>query len=288
VGNLKRLYNSVINFDFPLQCPKFMQFLKKKSMKKIIHLSDLHVGHEDCGDKFRIIIDNIAFLKQPAENYVIVFTGDIVDNATQPEQTEAAVDAIEQLKSHGYTVLPIPGNHDYGTGSWGNRKYITIFKKKFFQNTAVTYPKLDIIDGTAFIGLDSTAEELHWHDRFLAEGELGKGQLQRLKKIINDPELIGLKKVVYLHHHPFDFKLGCQLRDKNDLKKIIEYNIDALLFGHYHDNPLSSGKIFHGVWGIRRCYNAGTATHKNGGTGYHRVIDLSHDDPRMDYDGCLI
>jgi hypothetical protein len=37
-------------------------------MKKIIHLSDLHVGHEDCGVKFRALIDNITFLKQPAKN----------------------------------------------------------------------------------------------------------------------------------------------------------------------------------------------------------------------------
>jgi len=29
------------------------------------------------------------------------------------------------------------------------------------------YPKIDIIGKIAFIGLDSTDEELNWHDRFL-------------------------------------------------------------------------------------------------------------------------
>ncbi len=254
-------------------------------MKKIIHLSDLHVGHDDCGARFRTIIDNISFLKQPARNYIIIITGDIVNNATHLEQIDEAVDAIEHLEKSGYKVLVVPGNHDYGTGAWGNIKFVGIFKERYFKTSDISYPKLDIIDEIAFIGLDSTAEELHWYDSLFSQGELGKDQLNRLKIILDYPEVAGLKKVVYLHHHPFDFKLGMQLRDKNDLKKIIENRIDALLFGHYHDNPGSAGKIFHGIWGIRRCYNAGSSTHKNGNPGFQRVIDLSHIDPRMDYDG---
>lgn len=257
-------------------------------MRKIIHLSDLHVGHEDCGDKFRALIDNITFLKQPANNYIVLITGDLVENANHIEFIEEAVDAIEQLKERGYKVLVVPGNHDYGTGTAGNEKFVDLFKEKFFKSREISYPKLDFIDEIAFIGLDSTAEELHWLDRFLCEGELGKKQLKRLKKMLNEPEVASRKKVVYLHHHPFDFKLGMQLRDNNDLRKIIENRIDMLLFGHYHADPTSAGKIFHGKWGIKRCYNAGSSTHKNGNIGFQRVIDLSDADPRMDYDGNFI
>ncbi len=67
-------------------------------MKRIIHLSDLHVGHKECGIRFRTIIDNITFLKQPAYNYIILITGDIADNANHAEQTDEAVDAINQLE----------------------------------------------------------------------------------------------------------------------------------------------------------------------------------------------
>jgi predicted MPP superfamily phosphohydrolase len=88
-------------------------------VKKIIHLSDLHIGHEDCGDKFRALIDNITFLKQPADNYTIVITGDIVDNGTKSEQTDEAVAGIRLLEERGYGVLVVPGNHDYGTGTRG-------------------------------------------------------------------------------------------------------------------------------------------------------------------------
>jgi predicted MPP superfamily phosphohydrolase len=257
-------------------------------MKKIIHLSDLHVGHIDCGDKFRAIIDNITFLKQPADNYIILITGDIVDNATHAEQIKEAVDAIEQFAERGYRILVVPGNHDYGTGTMGNEKYVELFKEKYYKSREISYPKLDIIDEIAFIGLDSTAQELHWLDRALSEGELGKEQLFRLQEILNEPEVTSRKKVVYLHHHPFDFKLGMQLRDNDNLREIIENKIDMLLFGHYHADPVSAGKIFHGTWGIKRCYNAGSSTHKNGNVGFQRVIDLSDADPRMDYDGNFI
>jgi predicted MPP superfamily phosphohydrolase len=257
-------------------------------MKKIIHLSDIHVGHEDCGVKFLTIIDNITLLKQPANNYIILITGDIVNNATQIELIEEAVDAIEELEARGYKVLLIPGNHDYGTGTRGFRRFVGRFKEKYYKTRKISYPKLDIIDEMAFIGLDSTAEELHWFDRFLAEGELGRRQLKRLKKILNDPEVAGRKKIIYLHHHPFDFVFGMQLKDSEDLRKIIENKIDVLLFGHFHYNSDIADKIFHGTWGIPRCYNAGSATHKNGNFGFHRVIDLSDSDPSLDYDGKFI
>jgi 3',5'-cyclic AMP phosphodiesterase CpdA len=257
-------------------------------MKKIIHLSDIHIGYDDCGEKFRTIIDNITLLKQPAANYIIIITGDLVENANHPELTDEAVDAVRQLEKNGYKVLVMPGNHDYGTGVRGDDKFVGIFKEKFFGDPGIKYPKLDIVEDIAFIGLDSTAEELHWYDSIFSEGELGKGQLKRLKKLLNQPEIAVLKKVVYLHHHPFDFKFGMQLKDRVGLKKTIENKVDVLLFGHFHNNSASAGKIFHGMWGINRCYNAGSSTHKDGNIGCHRVIDLSNPDPGTDYDGQFI
>jgi 3',5'-cyclic AMP phosphodiesterase CpdA len=254
-------------------------------MKKIIHLSDIHVGYDDCGERFRAIISNIILRMQPPEHYVIVITGDIVENANHEEYTDEAQSALMQLESNGYRVLVVPGNHDYGTGVWGNERFVSIFKEKFFGNAEITYPKSDIIEEVAYIGLDSTAEELHWTDAILSQGELGSKQLSRLRKILANPEIRDLKKVIYLHHHPFDFKFGRQLKDRRKLEKIITNKVDAVLFGHYHSNPEFSGKVFHGTWGINRCYNAGTSTHKNGNRGYHRVIDLSNPDPGVDYDG---
>ena len=257
-------------------------------MKSIIHLSDLHIGHEECGNNFRAIIACISSQMKPANNFIILFTGDIVDNANHSEQADEAVDAIEQLEKSGYLVLVVPGNHDYGTGILADEKFVGLFKKQYYKSRKITYPKLDIIDGIAFIGLDSTAGELHMLDRYLSEGELGRVQLKRLKKILNKPEVVNRKSVVYLHHHPFDFKPGMQLKDSDDLKELIENKIDMLLFGHYHVDPHSAGKIYHGVWGIHRCYNAGSSTHKNGNIGFQRIINLADADPGKDYDGNFI
>lgn len=257
-------------------------------MKKIIHLSDLHIGHEDCTSKFHSIVDNIILRMQPAEDYVVIVTGDIVENANHSGFTDDAVAAFGRLEDNGFQMLVIPGNHDYGTGILGNDKFVDIFKERFFGTTAIEYPKLDIIDGVAFIGLDSTAEELHWFDRILSQGELGREQLNRLGRLLDDKSIAHLQKVVYLHHHPFDFKPGMRLKDSDDLKPIIENRIEMILFGHYHADPSSPGKTYHGKWGIRRCYNAGSSTHKNDSVGFHRVIDLEFDDPAMDYDGGFI
>jgi predicted MPP superfamily phosphohydrolase len=182
-------------------------------MEKIIHLSDLHIGHKECGARFRAIIDGITKTKQPAKDYIIVITGDIVDNANRSKLTDEAVADIELLKECGYRVQIIPGNHDYGTGGIGNKKFVDIFKERYYGSQDINYPKLDIIGKIAFIGLDSTAEELHWHDRFFAEGELGEEQLKRLRSILKDKKIADMKKVVYLHHHPFDYKAGMQLKD---------------------------------------------------------------------------
>jgi predicted MPP superfamily phosphohydrolase len=225
---------------------------------------------------------------QPADNYIILITGDIVENANHPEYIEEAVETIRQLEERGYRVLPIPGNHDYGTGIIGDKKFVGLFKKKYYGSRRISYPKLDIVDEIAFIGLDSTAEELHRLDRFFSEGELGETQLRRLKRILKKREVASRKKVVYLHHHPFDYKVGMQLKDSDDLRDIIENKIDMLLFGHYHVDSDSANKIYHLIWGIPRCYNAGSSTHKNGNVGFQRVIDLSDADPRVDYNGNFI
>ena len=61
-----------------------------------------------------------------------------------------------------------------------------------------------------------------------------------------------------------------------------------LLFGHFHNNAASTKKVLLGTWGITRCYNAGSSTHKNGDIGFHRVIDLTNEDPSKDYDANFI
>jgi 3',5'-cyclic AMP phosphodiesterase CpdA len=257
-------------------------------MKKIIHLSDLHIGYPDLEERFQIIIKNIIFTKQPASNYVIVITGDLVERATSANYEEAKM-YLEKLRKEGYTVLTVPGNHDYSNILFAESKNVERFKENFFEDPKQTYPKLDIIGNTgekiAFMGLDSMAEELHWYDSMWANGELGAGkdeQLGRLDKMLKHEDVKSCKyKVVYLHHHPFDpLYAKHRLKDAEEFCNLLsKHKLDALLFGHNHH-----GRKWNGFLGIPRCYDGGSSTRKHNVTCEHRVIDLSRN-ARCDYDG---
>ncbi len=263
-------------------------------MRKIIHLSDLHVGHENCRRDFEIIAGNIIFEKEPGSRYVIVITGDLVDNANVDQYYTDVKEILKDLEDGGFRILVVPGNHDYGTGTKGNKKFVAKFKKVFFEDAAVTYPKLDIIEDVAFVGLDSTAGELNKYDKYLANGELGGKQLNHLETMLSSDEVKKCqRRVVYMHHHPFDPYPGYELKDSDQLKRVLEgKNIDALLYGHNHCFRLvtfwsKKCRNRNGKWGIHRCYDGGSATHKDDRGGVHRVIDFDRD-PRWDYDGEFI
>ena len=239
-------------------------------MKKIIHLSDLHVGHADLGSRVRHIVREIRFWKEPASNYVVVITGDLVEDATQFDPYSAVRRQIQNLTDFGFGVLVCPGNHDYGTGSFGHKRYVGEFKQAFFGTTAVQYPKLDVIDGCAFIGLDTMAEELGFFDRLFAEGEIGKDQLERLDAMLSNGQVTGAAhRVVYMHHHPFDPQPFHNLKDSDELGEVLQNRgVGTLLYGHNHE-----GRVANGKWGIPRCFDGGTATGKRNGVIVHRVFD---------------
>ncbi len=248
-------------------------------MKKIIHLSDIHIGYKDMYLRFREVIQNLAMIKTPAKNYVIVITGDIVDEGSD-QNYASAKECLDVLEGRGYKVLIVPGNHDYGSGDFADKKWVKAFKKRFFGNQQIDYPKLDIIDGIAFIGLDSMEEELGFLDRIGGNGELGKKQLKKLDTLLKSKDIEKCeKKVLYLHHHPLDPLPQHELKDAKELYKVLQkYQIDVLLFGHLHH-----GKKWNGWCDIKRVYDAGTTTMKRGGPGYHRVLDLKLK-PQYDYD----
>jgi 3',5'-cyclic AMP phosphodiesterase CpdA len=265
-------------------------------MKKIIHMSDWHVGYRAFDKRMDILIDNLITEKgDKAGRYVIVVTGDVVNNARQEDSFQIVKKGFGRLKAAGFKhILVVPGNHDYGTGNKGSKKYVRLFQQTFYGRD-VDFPKKDIIEGMAFIGLDSMSAELNWYDDIFAEGEIGKRQLQALEQLLQSADVKKCRKrIIYLHHHPFKWRPFHQLKDSRKLKKILTQamaagtSIDALLFGHNHQ-----GHAHHGQWGIDRCYDAGTATLKPRPkfvkwspwftvSAATRVMDLRQD-PQQDY-----
>ncbi len=248
---------------------------------KIIHLTDPHIGFQNCAERFNIIAENIIAKIHPANDHVIVITGDLVDDATDPNQYPEAKKIIDKLKESGFPVLICPGNHDYGTGTIHFAKFPILFREVFFSDPHLQFPKLDIIQNTAFIGLDTMRGMMHWWTRWSSQGWITSKQLRQLNKILESAILKSCKHVViYMHHHPFTFRWRFFLRDAGSLKHVLKrHKIDALLFGHYH-----FGLAYPNRWGIVRCYDGGSSTSKWNSLFPHRMIDL--DLPiEKDYDG---
>lgn len=244
-----------------------------KDKTQVIHLSDLHIGYKECGPKASKIIKNIIKHEDPNSS-VLVITGDIVEQATQAKDLDAALKLIKELRQHNFRVLLCPGNHDYGTGLMNSSKSAHNFRKLFLPQVK-TFPRLDIIKDAVFIGLDSNAEELHWYDRFFADGELGSAQLARLNIILKDPQLKDKTKVLYLHHHPLHAVPFHLLKDRKKLKAVIADRVDVLLYGHLH-----FGRSYNNIWGIKLVLDGGSSTGKRaskllGIRIKHRVIALA-------------
>lgn len=243
-------------------------------MKRIIHLSDLHVGFPGLDTRLEKVIEGIVRRAVPPSEFVVVVTGDLVESAFDAASRRLARRRLGVLEKAGFALLVVPGNHDVGDGAFGLKRYARSFKRSYFGERPVSYPKLDVIDGVAFIGLDSMAAELHWYDTLGANGELGERQLRRLASLLAGPEVASCAKtVVYLHHHPFDPEFLHELKDAGALGEVLRgapRPVDALLYGHNHH-----ARVHNGTWGIPRCYDGGSTTGKEGSQIVHRVIDLS-------------
>ncbi|OGP56087.1 MAG: hypothetical protein A2V67_14205 [Deltaproteobacteria bacterium RBG_13_61_14] len=239
---------------------------------KIIHLSDLHIGGRSRLTKMsmlknaRKVFNKICNEQQPASDYVVVITGDLVDNAFKSKKYKNAIDALKILQD--YKVLIIPGNHDYGDGTVDDEKFVALFDQTFGNTNTPPYPTRHIIGGVAFWGLNSMAEKV---DMDTCEGKLGEPQINLLENYIeNDPAVKRCKKVLYLHHHPFPFPKFKGLQDTKKLERVIKGKVDALLFGHNHVQIEPCG-----LWSIPIWSNPGSSTHIEDylPAGY-RVFDL--------------
>ena len=237
---------------------------------KIIHLSDTHIGFENNIERMQLIVDDLI-LHRPLDtsDHLIIHTGDMVQDSHSSKELKLAHSALEALKAYGYRVLICPGNHDYGESRYTSRSIAVHFRSMFNSffylkdhselsviHADDIFPVLNIIDNTAFIGLDSCWEELGWFSGLLAEGQIGEAQLDKLNQILDLPDLVGKKIVLYLHHHPFSYGYAVKplvtdphgifqslydvtrrfrrLKDAYTLSQTIRDRVDIMLFGHMH------------------------------------------------------
>ncbi len=295
-------------------------------MKKIIHLSDLHMGHGDLAERFEHMVSHISERCDPDE-HVIVITGDLVEDANDGYARAASL--IGELRQkHRFTTLVVPGNHDYGTGNHANRKFVAEFWAAFMAGQTEGPPKYPVVhdvDGIRFIGLDSTLGELNFIDSMGAEGELTDAQIHGsnggpgLAQILQQTDTGGAIRhiVVYLHHHPFDPYARVRLReelrfldrilgslitdtlgffhrlkDSDDLGRVLkqhneQHEVKVAALLYGHNHAGLDANGDKNPWGIERGYDAGTSTRKDDMVCVHRVINLSRD-PADDERTCFL
>lgn len=254
---------------------------------KVVHLSDLHIGYVNgkwnCADRATAIISAIIEKCQPASEYVVVITGDLVDKGKIHDQINHAANIIDALGKSSIKCIVVPGNHDYGSGLGISLRHQAYFKKTFYGKSDESFPRLTIIGDTAFLSLDSLQGEFDLSGNILdggtdltggADGCIGPNQLEVFRAMLSSPEVRRCSNsVVLLHHHPLYKAAGfLELKDAGEFTSVLEeYEIDMLLFGHKH-----GGDELNSNWGIPRVFDGGSSTGKDMEVPSKiRVVDLT-------------
>ena len=238
---------------------------------KFIHLSDTHIGKSNNREKTALIVDWILNNRAKHQSELVIISGDLVDDGEEWQFLQGR-EQIDRLRRDGFRVLVCPGNHDYGPA--GIRENLQSQSSFAFLISGIEeYPHLKIVDGQAFILLDSMAEEIKNVEIWGAQGNLGEKQLHKLDHMLDEAaEDPGIENVfVVLHHHPFDFQFYHGLRDQANLKGVISQQlnhpprVNGLIFGHKHiehrfnDPEENKEKLF----GINLIYASGSTVERN-------------------------
>ena len=220
-------------------------------MTSFIQLSDLHIHKKKKLENInceKIVNQIIKKYDGPKKDKpAVLITGDIVDDG-EAKQYNSAVKLLRPLVENGFTVLPVPGNHDYGPcGNIYTEKAQANFQKYILSDlieynpageTGTTmedlFPMVTTIEDVVFVGLDSVVgkEDAAMH---FASGEVGADQRRKLVEILMDPQIVlGKKIVVYFHHHPFYHAVGLEMDDAKEVLRILANKADFICFGHKH------------------------------------------------------
>ncbi|SHI95153.1 3',5'-cyclic AMP phosphodiesterase CpdA [Desulfatibacillum alkenivorans DSM 16219] len=253
-------------------------------MKKMLHISDLHIGHKTSKWTNRARCNSLADWMvmhfDEGDDYVVIITGDLVDSAHKLDKHGVPIHygkvepILEKLRDHFHKVLVVPGNHDYRSKTPDGETYPSgrlhaLFQKSFMEGRDGPLWVEACVDGMTFIGVNSMQARLDVLEGGAAEGEIGTGQLENLKAELDAAADRNEKVAVYLHHHPMGPDgTPLELRDAKEFKECIRAynNVQAVLFGHNH---LITPDLSFDRWagskelGVPFVFDAGSASLKN-------------------------
>lgn len=210
--------------------------------KKIIHLSDLHLG----GTKHLSFLKKVVTLTNELNADLILITGDLFDGATNFQ--ERYVSDLNNFKAkHG--TLFTSGNHEIYSGVETARKVIGASKIKMLDNRAV------VIEGLQILGIS--------YPEFKSTASFD----------FNDPKVFTKNlPTILLYHTPTSIKINGEnlaavqssdyLAPDTSFSGTVDQNISLQLSGHTH-----AGQFFPFTWVANKVF-------KGLHYGLHRIDDF--------------
>lgn len=227
---------------------------------KIVHISDLQYQDTERKDRINIFIKKIIdHYSGASEKPLIIYTGDLVEDALESEMLEHRAQ-LQLFSDAGFQMLICPGNHDQKKNGFVpqlKNDNLTMFSevfsdllprgKHFYKeedNNLSTWPLVHQYGSYFFVGLNSNESQ---HNNLSATGKIERKQSKALLQALNDIEKTDSDAVivVYLHHEPFRYKINTgipgpwdyqfmKLKKRLRLLDIIKGRANVLLFGHFH------------------------------------------------------
>ena len=168
----------------------------------------------------------------------VAITGDLSNLALEPE-FDRVFHLIKLLG--GYDLVSVvPGNHDYYTeGTIKARrfeKYFNVFMYQGYSDLETDlYPYSKILGDVLLVGLNSACHTTPP----LAYGTISAKQLDAADRILSNPRVRQLRKVVLLHHtlhrRSWHTEATTRLVNRENLLRVLMRNrVDLALYGHDH------------------------------------------------------
>lgn len=205
-------------------------------MSGIVHISDLHMGHE----AEPAILDAVQDLVPDLEPRAIVLSGDLCKRARHGEFLAARA-LVRDLKRTA-PVLVLPGNHDV---QWWRRPLIPVAPAaKYRKYTRYFGPTLNptLSIPEAFIASVLTAHGLAWGSLTLRVrdmaviGHLPKTEIERVARVFKKAEPSQFR-VLVIHHNVLEGEFSGRVglaRWKQAQRRIVDSGAEVVMCGHDH------------------------------------------------------
>jgi len=193
------------------------------SVRRILHLSDLHFGPPYLPDVGESALRTAGELDPD----VVVVSGDLTQRAKRSQFEEARA-FLERLPD--VPTVVVPGNHDVPL--WRVWERMTRPHELYREHVSENLDGVLRLDGATIVWLDSTSPR-----RAISNGRIHLEQLAFCREALADTDPADLR-IVVAHHHFLpapDFERDVAMpRARRALETFVELRVDMILGGHLH------------------------------------------------------